>query len=142
MADEKLVQYSTRYFIQTDSNNYVIGMLVAISEHEAEGYLAERLQEVSKKLFESIGQDSKFVDGKVVQGEPKPIFLTVENAKAIKSALLAEANTNTQPWQTQLLLGIISEEDKISLTNWMMYYKKVQEIDASVAPDISWPDKP
>ena len=74
--------------------------------------------------------------------ESQSQFLTVENAKAIKSALLAEANTNTQPWQTQLLLGIISEEDKISLTNWMMYYKKVQEIDASVAPDISWPDKP
>ena len=73
MVDEELVPYSTRYFIQTDSNNYVIGMLVAISEHEAEGYLAQRLQEVSKKLFESIGQDSKFVDGKVVQGEPKPI---------------------------------------------------------------------
>jgi len=142
MADEELVQYSTRYFIQTDSDNYVIGMLVAISEPEAEGYLAERLLEVSKEIFETIGQDSKFVDGKVVQAEPKPVVLTVENAKAIKSALLAEANTNTQPWQTQLLLGIISEEDKISLTNWMMYYKKVQEIDTSVAPNISWPEKP
>lgn len=142
MADEELVQYSTRYFIQMDSDNYVIGMLVAISEPEAEGYLAERLLEVSKEIFETIGQDSKFVDGKVVQGEPKPVVLTVENAKAIKSALLAEANTNTQPWQTQLLLGIISEEDKISLTNWMIYYKKVQEIDISVAPNISWPEKP
>ncbi|PNK65609.1 hypothetical protein A6J33_017445 [Pantoea sp. FDAARGOS_194] len=142
MVDEELVPYSTRYFIQTDSDNYVTGMLVAISEPEAEGYVAEKLQEVSEKIFESIGQDSKFVDGKVVQGEPKPVVLTVENAKAIKSALLAEANTNTQPWQTQLLLGIISEEDKISLTNWMMYYKTVQEIDTSVAPNISWPKKP
>ncbi len=95
-AKEEIAPFSIRYFVHTDSDGYVTGMMVAVSEQE----------------------------------------------KAIKSALLAEANTNTQPWQTQLLLGIISEEDKISLINWMMYYKKVQEIDASVAPNISWPDKP
>ncbi|HDG5313197.1 tail fiber assembly protein [Pantoea dispersa] len=141
-AKEEIAPFSIRYFVQTDSDGYVTGMMVAVSEQEAEGYVSAQLQEVSEDVFKSIGQDSKFVDGKVVQGEPKPVVLTVENAKAIKSALLAEANTNTQPWQTQLLLGIISEEDKISLINWMMYYKKVQEIDASVAPNISWPDKP
>ena len=142
MADEELVQYSTRYFIQTDSYKYVIGMLVAISEPEAEGYLAEKLLEVSEEIFESIGQDSKFVDGKVLQGEHKPEILTVKNAKAIKSALLTEANTNTQPWQTQLFLGMITDEDKASLTTWMKYYHEVQEIDTSAAPNITWPEKP
>lgn len=142
MADEELVPYSTRYFIKMDNDNYVTGMLVAISEHEAKVYVAQKLKEVSQEIFESIGQDSKFFDGKVVQGNPKPVVITVENARAIKSRLLSEANTNTQPWQTQLLLGIISNDDKTSLTKWMRYYQEVQEIDTSTAPDIKWPEKP
>nr|WP_240155280.1 tail fiber assembly protein [Pantoea multigeneris] len=116
--------------------------MVAVSKQESEGYVSAQLQEVSEDVFKSIGQDSKYVDGKVVQGEPKPVQLTADNAKAIKSALLAEANTNTQPWQTQLMLGIISDSDKDSLITWMKYYQAVQAIDISKAPEIIWPVHP
>jgi len=59
-----------------------------------------------------------------------------------KSALISEANVNTQAWQTQLLLGIITEEDKVTLTKWMKYIQAVQAVNISAAPEISWPMKP
>jgi hypothetical protein len=48
----------------------------------------------------------------------------------------------TQAWQTQLILGIITDGDKESLTKWMQYVQAVQAIDESDAPEINWPEKP
>lgn len=66
----------------------------------------------------------------------------VAAANEKKKSLLAEANAFTGPWQTQLMLGIISDADKASLTTWMKYYQQVQSVDTSKAPDIGWPEKP
>ncbi|EJW0552119.1 tail fiber assembly protein [Enterobacter hormaechei] len=66
----------------------------------------------------------------------------VEAAEQQKAALLAEAQTTISLWQTELQLGIISDEDKASLIAWMKYIKAVQAVDTSKAPDIIWPDKP
>ncbi|OVZ94849.1 hypothetical protein CBW58_01895 [Yersinia frederiksenii] len=66
----------------------------------------------------------------------------VSDAEKQKLALLTEANTFTGPWQTQLLLGIISDTDKASLIIWMKYYQQVQAVDTSKAPAITWPTKP
>lgn len=66
----------------------------------------------------------------------------VEKAKAKKSSLLSEVDSYTRSWQTQLMLGIINDKDKQTLTEWMRYYQKVQAVDLSLAPDITWPEKP
>lgn len=66
----------------------------------------------------------------------------VDAAEQQKAALLAEAQTTISLWQTELQLGIISDEDKASLIAWMKYIKAVQAVDTSQAPDITWPDKP
>lgn len=66
----------------------------------------------------------------------------IDEAEAQKQALIAEANQKTQFWQTQLMLDIITDEDKASLTEWMLYVQKVQAVDTSTAPDIIWPEKP
>ncbi len=66
----------------------------------------------------------------------------IAEADAEKASRIAEANNVTQMWQTQLMLGIITPEDKAKLTEWMQYVQVVQEIDTSKAPDITWPDKP
>lgn len=66
----------------------------------------------------------------------------VEAAEQQKAALLAEAQETISFWQTELQLGIISDEDKSSLIAWMRYIKAVQAIDTSKAPDIDWPEKP
>ena len=66
----------------------------------------------------------------------------VEAAEQKKSALLLGAQATISLWQTELQLGIISDEDKASLIAWMNYIKAVQVVDTSKAPDITWPGKP
>lgn len=59
-----------------------------------------------------------------------------------KSALISEANGITQAWQTQLLLGIITDSDKALLTAWMRYIQNLQSIDITEPKSVSWPVKP
>ncbi|MGC0825045.1 tail fiber assembly protein [Pantoea agglomerans] len=59
-----------------------------------------------------------------------------------KSALINEANGITQAWQTQLLLGIITDSDKALLTAWMRYLQTIQNIDITEPKSIIWPGKP
>ena len=66
----------------------------------------------------------------------------VKAADKQKAALLVEAQETISFWQTELQLGIISEEDKAILIAWMQYIKAVQAVDTSKAPDIIWPEKP
>lgn len=63
-------------------------------------------------------------------------------AESYKSQLLAEAQATISLWQTELQLGVISDEDKASLITWVNYIKAVQAVDTSKAPDITWPKKP
>lgn len=66
----------------------------------------------------------------------------LDAAASEKAARVSEANGITQAWQTQLLLGIITDADKATLTAWMKYVQAVQATDVSAAPDIIWPAKP
>lgn len=63
-------------------------------------------------------------------------------AEAKKERLIAEANKKTQAWQTQLMLGMISDEDKKSLIAWMAYVQNVQAIDTHHPERIVWPVQP
>ncbi|MEG3128143.1 tail fiber assembly protein [Pantoea cypripedii] len=69
-------------------------------------------------------------------------LVDVADADKQKSALISSANTTTQAWQTQLMLGIITNADKEKLTEWMKYIQDVQAVNTAAAPDIVWPDKP
>ncbi|WP_368902004.1 tail fiber assembly protein, partial [Morganella morganii] len=66
----------------------------------------------------------------------------IELAEIKKQSLITEARQKTQLWQTQLMLGIITDGDKATLKEWMLYVQKVQAADVSAAPDIIWPVKP
>lgn len=66
----------------------------------------------------------------------------VKSAARQKSALISEANGVTQAWQTQLLLGIITDEDKSILIRWMKYIQRLQATDITNAPMVNWPEKP
>jgi len=66
----------------------------------------------------------------------------IAEAVAEQAGLISAANTKTQLWQTQLMLGIITDADKATLTNWMKYVQAVQTIDTGTAPDITWPTSP
>jgi len=79
---------------------------------------------------------------KWVKDEEAQRAADVKSAAGKKSALISDANGITQVWQTQLLLGIITDADKVSLTAWMKYIQAVQAIDVSEAPEINWPAPP
>ncbi|MBT0459845.1 tail fiber assembly protein [Morganella morganii] len=63
-------------------------------------------------------------------------------AEAQKQFFIAEANQKTQLWQTQLMLEIITDEDKTSLKEWMLYVQKVQAVDPSLGTGVVWPTPP
>lgn len=66
----------------------------------------------------------------------------VAAADAEKAALLLTANATIRLRQTELQLGIISDDDKAALITWIGYIKAVQAVDTSTAPNITWPEQP
>ncbi|CAM6484346.1 Tail fiber assembly protein [Escherichia coli] len=66
----------------------------------------------------------------------------VMEAQQKKAVLLAEAQSTISLWQTELQLGIISDDDKASLITWMKYIQALNAVDTSTAPDTEWPVKP
>ncbi|NIH18902.1 tail fiber assembly protein [Morganella morganii] len=63
-------------------------------------------------------------------------------AESQKQALIAEASEKTELWRTQLMLGIITEEDKASLKEWMLYVQEVQAVEPSLGAAVVWPIPP
>lgn len=45
-------------------------------------------------------------------------------------------------WQTKLLLGRLSDSDKVKLNSWLDYIDSLNELDMKTAPEVSWPDIP
>ena len=69
----------------------------------------------------------------------------VENiaiAEKQKSHRLQEAQAAISLWQTELQLGIISDEDKASLIAWLAYIKALKSVDINTLPNINWPELP
>ena len=66
----------------------------------------------------------------------------IKEAEQKKSALLNKAQSSISLWQTELQLGIISYDDKVSLIAWMKYIQALNAVDTSTAPDIEWPERP
>lgn len=66
----------------------------------------------------------------------------VAQAEAMRDQLISTAKQTISVWQSELQLGIISDEDKACLTAWINYIKAVQAVDASKAPDLTWPVAP
>lgn len=63
-------------------------------------------------------------------------------ADAEKDQRIASAKETISLWQSELLLGDISDEDRTALKAWVAYIKAVQQVDITAAPDIAWPEIP
>ncbi|PBN61597.1 tail fiber assembly protein, partial [Escherichia coli] len=64
-----------------------------------------------------------------------------QQAENEKQSLLQLVRDKTQLWDSQLRLGIISDENKQKLTEWMLYAQKVESTDTSILP-VTFPEKP
>jgi len=80
---------------------------------------------------------TKWVKDAEAEREAKIIAVEKE-----RSTRIAEANSVSAAWQAQLLLGIITEDDKERLTAWMAYVQKIQRVDGLSTPYVTWPDRP
>jgi hypothetical protein len=122
-------------FFQSDWFEEQPAGTVEITESEFE----ELMQKQSSGLLISHNEN-----GYPVAIEPPPPTKeeAVSYAEQQKTALLLEAQEVISLWQTELQLGIISDEDKAKLIVWINYIKAVQVVETSKAPDITWPEKP
>lgn len=66
----------------------------------------------------------------------------IAQAEQTKARLLNDAKNSISLWQTELQLGIISDDDKTQLTTWMRYIQALQKVDTATAPDLTWPEQP
>jgi len=66
----------------------------------------------------------------------------VAAAEQQKQSLLTDAQEVIAGWQTDLQLGVITDEDKERLISWRSYIKVLYAVDTSTAPDITWPEVP
>ncbi|EFO4444404.1 tail fiber assembly protein, partial [Escherichia coli] len=65
-----------------------------------------------------------------------------------RDALLKQVSIMTSEWEKDLLLGLISDEDREKLKAYRIYAKSLQAMDFSAITDkptynnISWPEQP
>lgn len=59
-----------------------------------------------------------------------------------KKNLLVAAQATISVWQSQLLLGIISDDNKKQLVLWLGYIDLLLDVDTSNPEGITWPAQP
>lgn len=123
-----------------DDQMAVISRINAPDFDSEKEHIPDIFFDIDKKIKGMHKMTAKEIDAHV--NPPVTKEQHIADAEAKKQTLITEATQKTQLWQTQLMLGIITDEDKASLKEWMLYVQKVQVADVSAAPDIDWPQKP
>lgn len=134
--------FTCRYFIELNAEKYVVGMLIAFSQGEAENFTARSLTELDQETFESIGQDSQYIDGSVVQGAPMVPVLDTEAKRAILAARIRDAGDVIQILTDAEEMGMATDEEKSSLTAWKKYRVLLSRVDPETQPPEEWPQPP
>lgn len=66
----------------------------------------------------------------------------VQEAEAKKQSLIDEAGNKIAPLEDAVELGIATEQENASYSDWRKYRVMLNRVDTSTAPDIDWPVKP
>ncbi|WHQ26732.1 tail fiber assembly protein [Edwardsiella anguillarum] len=101
--------------------------------------------------YESDGSQDEYISGELIAitedeamaivNPPPTKEDLIKQATLKKESLLAEIDTVTNLWRTQLALGMISILDRERLTAWMRYAQEVAAVNPESLPE-SWPVKP
>lgn len=102
--------------------------------------------------FELDGSQDEFIDENLVEITEKqaikianPPLSTAQliiEAERKKQYLLNEATVAIGPLQDAVDLGIATETELMQLNTWKKYRVLLNRVDTSLAPDITWPEKP
>ncbi|MEE6812961.1 tail fiber assembly protein [Escherichia coli O13:H15] len=120
------------------------GIIVAIDKDVStinpEGLSVVEVADITANRRADISGKWMFKDGVVI----KRTYTEQEQrqqAENEKQSLLQLVRDKTQLWDSQLRLGIISDENKQKLTEWMLYAQKVESTDTSSLP-VTFPEQP
>lgn len=120
------------------------GVIVAINKDVStinpEGLSVVEVADITANRRADISGKWMFKDGVVI----KRTYTEEEQrqqAENEKQSLLQLVRDKTQLWDSQLRLGIISDENKQKLTEWMLYAQKVESTDTSSLP-VTFPEQP
>lgn len=136
------VAFEKRYFVSVNAEQYIIGMMIAFSQAEAENYAAMSLAELTQAQFESVGQDCQLISGKVVKGPPMVAELSTQAKQAIFTARLRDATDKIQTLQDAVDLDMATDEEKTQLTAWKKYRVMLSRTDADTQSPEKWPQQP
>lgn len=78
---------------------------------------------------------------KITPYQPTKAELIAEAEKQ-KTRLMDEASKSIAPLQDAIDLGIATDKEKASLSEWKKYRVMLNRVDTSTAPDIEWPEAP
>ncbi|EKO9886171.1 tail fiber assembly protein [Escherichia coli] len=122
----------------------VEGIIVAmdkdVSAINPEGLSVVEVPDITANRRADISGKWMFKDGVVI----KRTYTEEEQrqqAENEKQSLLQLVRDKTQLWDSQLRLGIISDENKQKLTEWMLYAQKIESTDTSSLP-VTFPEQP
>lgn len=141
-AQVEYYDYKTRFFLMLDDENYVIGMVAAVTQAEADDALSQNLPEVSAETYEQVGPDSMLIDGKVVQGKPRQPVLDNSAKQAILAARMRDATVQIQILQDAVDLEMATEAEVAALTQWKKYRVLLSRVDVTTTDETAWPAKP
>ncbi|EEU5116738.1 tail fiber assembly protein [Escherichia coli] len=120
------------------------GIIVAIDKDVStinpEGLSVVEVADITANRRADISGKWMFKDGVVI----KRTYTEEEQrqqAENEKQSLLQLVRDKTQLWDSQLRLGIISDENKQKLIEWMLYAQKVESTDTSSLP-VTFPEQP
>ncbi len=96
------------------------------------------------------GNDTECIIGGFYQNgaftpPPKPEIPKEESiaeADQTKTSLLAEATLMIDPLQDAVDLDMATDDEIAELNAWKKYRVLVSRVDTSLAPDVTWPEKP
>lgn len=88
------------------------------------------------------GKHQKWDGNKWVTDTDAQHAAEIAAAERERQGLLIQAAEVTSDWKTELALGIISDEDRSNLIEWMRYIREAKAVDISTAPYITWPAMP
>lgn len=140
--DSRVEWFNNRYFIEIDSDKYITGMFVAVCQKENIDYTSKNLIEISEEDYQLIGPNSLFLDGVIVQGNPRPAVIDTDTKRAILAAKNRKATEVIQTLQDAVDLKMATEGESEALREWKKYRVLLGRVDPENWPDTENPGEP
>lgn len=139
---ESLSKFTKKYKLCIDSENIIRSVSEDVSRLYPAGFSVVEVNKLPAGF--NIFGDWQYKKGAVVA---VPVDYHAK-AEITRQKLLTDANSTIVDWRTELALGDISDDDRSSLTKWMVYIRALKTLDLSDVKDeatftaIRWPVLP